>query len=72
MESLYLVAPLLFYVGMNYGLGMVNCFYGIRVSEKIDQTEQEMAMSLGFLFDAAGKMGGSLASIVALITLLNI
>ena len=71
-ESLYVVCPVLVFVGLMGGASYVNVLHGILELETLDKTEKESAMSLCMLFNDTGILCATTLSIILSNTVLKV
>lgn len=71
-DSVYVVSPLVVWVGLMGGGSYVNVLHGIRELETLDQTEKESAMSLCMLFNDSGILLASIFSVIMSNTILYV
>ena len=71
-DSLYVLCPLLVFVGLMGGASYVNVLHGILELETLDKTEKESAMSLSLLFNDTGILLATTFSIILSNTALKV
>mmetsp|Transcript_8244 Transcript_8244/g.13808 ORF Transcript_8244/g.13808 Transcript_8244/m.13808 type:complete len:86 (+) Transcript_8244:1092-1349(+) len=72
VDTLWLMCPLLIWVGLMGGASYVNVLHGILELETLEESEREMAMSLSLLFNDSGILLASIFSLVMSNTLLKV
>ena len=72
VESLWVVCPILVFVGLMGGGSYVNVLHCILELETLDKTERESAMSLSLFFNDLGILNASIVSIILSSTYLKV
>jgi battenin len=72
VESLWILCPVLIFVGLMGGGSYVNVLHQILELETLDKTERESAMSLSLFFNDLGILNASVVSIVLSNTILKV
>jgi len=72
VQSLYVMCPVIVWVGLMGGGSYVNVLHGILDLETLDKSEKEMALSLSLLFNDTGIFLAAVFSLVLSNTYLKV
>ena len=64
IETLWVISPLIVWVGLMGGASYVNVIHGILQLETLKKSEKEMAVSLSLLFNDTGILLATILSLV--------